>query len=100
MPFGFAGGLFAWHLNIFKDKYSGAVNGFLATIMAYIILATGLICLGVLPGLFTGENISGSILTSIGIFIIGFIATFWVTIPSGMMAGRIYEENYRTDKEI
>ena len=95
VPAAFLAGAIVWRTLPEKTPYYGPVAGLLATALTYVV-ATGLLAvlvIGVTPVLY-GDPLD---VTGYGPFAgfigaIGFIYTFWLTLPLGTVSGDIHDQ--------
>ena len=99
-PLGFISGVIAWRVDFPVGRYSGAVNGLTAAITGYLSLTVAIILLSTASSILAGLPVNDAITSSLMISSVVFIATFWITIPSGTVMGRIYEKKYRGNSKV
>ena len=92
-PVAFVAGITAWRLTPTAVPYTGAVSGLLATLLVYVGPAVigigGAIVLAVLTGGVVAEAVVG-VAAFVGF---AFVATCWITLPLGIVAGTLYERS-------
>lgn len=89
----FGTGVVAWRLVPASRRYSGAIGGLLATLLAYLVLAVLLVGGAVVTGGAVAESVGG-IVAVVGF---GFVLTSWITLPLGVLSGTLYERSRSLD---
>ena len=92
-PLGFISGIIAWSLDFIAGKYSGAVNGLIAAITGYLILAISIVLLSTASSILAGLPLNGTITSSLMISSVAFVATCWFTLPLSIVTGVMYQKS-------
>jgi len=94
VPAAFAGGAVAWRLLPESISYRGPLAGLLAMVLTYVV-ATLLIVAPPLVAFLIASDPSrlarASVESALLIGIVGFLYTFWLTLPIGAVSGWIHE---------
>ena len=88
VPAAFAGGAVAWRLLPESISYRGPLAGLLATVLTYVVAT-----LLVVPLLIASSPSQPRASVELGLLvgIVGFLTTFWLTLPIGTVSGWIHE---------
>jgi hypothetical protein len=88
VPVAFAGGAVAWRLLPESQSYRGSLAGMLATVLTYV--GTALLVVLYFFAFAPSEPMA-SLGAGLLVGIVGFILTFWLTLPIGAVSGWIHE---------
>ena len=96
VPGGFVGGVTVWRIVPESLRLGGFVGGLLATLVGYLfswillLLPAGVYNIAVDPSVGT---VAGSMLEFV--LLLGFISSYtvWATVPTGLLAGYLYERS-------
>ncbi|MFC5366208.1 hypothetical protein [Salinirubrum litoreum] len=92
-PLGFVAGVVAWRSVPPSVPFIGAVNGFLATMLVYVGPAVVGTCGAVVLAVLTGDAITEAVVGVAAFTSVAFVATCWITLPLGILAGTLYERS-------
>lgn len=90
-PVAFVAGVVAWRVIPATVPYSGALGGVVATILVYLCVGVGSLCVAVVAAVLTGEPVATSLVTAVLVVGFVFVFTCWLTLPVGLLVGVLYE---------
>jgi hypothetical protein len=90
-PFGFVAGVLTWRAVPSRYRYAGALGGLVAPLLVYLLAAAITVPAAVVLAVVVGDSLGRSVITAIGIVVVAFGATCWITLPLGALAGTLYE---------
>jgi hypothetical protein len=90
-PFAFVASVLAWRVVQSRYRHAGALGGLVAPLLVYLLAAVIGILVGVVTAVLGGGPLSRSLVSVVRIVAVAFIATCWLTLPLGVLAGRLYE---------
>jgi hypothetical protein len=92
-PLLFITGIAAWRLVPPSQRYGGAIGGLLAMALAYLV--AGIIVVGLAPvyTVATGGPLLDTVIGGIGIIVVAFLASSWISLPASVITGTLYERS-------
>lgn len=94
VPVAFVGGAVAWRLVPESISYRGSLAGLLATVLTYVVATLLVVALPLVNFLIASDPsrlARASVESALLIGIVGFLYTFWLTLPIGAVSGWIHE---------
>lgn len=96
-PVAFVAGLVAWRVIPEGMPYSGALGGVLASILVYLCVGVGSLCVAVVAAVLTGDAVATTVVTAVLVVGFVFVFTCWLTLPVGLVVGVLYERGRTLD---
>jgi hypothetical protein len=97
-PVAFVAGVVAWRSVPPSVPFVGAVSGLLATMLVYVGPALIGICGAAVLTVLTGGVIAEAVVGVAAFAGFAFVATCWITLPLGILAGTLYERSRSPDE--
>lgn len=102
IPAAFVVGVVGWRLLPVRGTLSGVLTGGIGAVATYLVGFALLVPYFTLAGIAAGEGTAPFALVDgievAGLFVsVGFVLTWWLTVPTGCLAGAIYAERRETN---
>jgi hypothetical protein len=92
-PVAFVAGVVAWRSVPPSVPFVGAVSGLPATMLVYVGPAVIVICGAIVLAVLTGDVVAEAVVGVAASAGFAFVATCWITLPLGIVAGTLYERS-------
>lgn len=96
-PVAFVAGVVAWRVIPATVPYSGALGGAVATILVYLCVGVGGLCVAIVAAVLTGDAVGTTVVTAVLVVGFVFVFTCWLTLPVGLLVGVLYERGRTLD---